>query len=240
MKLRICALLLFTWVSTAWSQTGQSKEVIHLKNGSVLRGTITEWVPEVSLTIQLADNSVFVCPIGDIAKVSRELAPSAAEEPKVVRAAPVPQEFEFFSSLGYGISSGKYGLDVMNFNMVYGKNLTSAHFVGGGTGLRYFLSENEFAMLPVFAEYRYRMQRESVSPYGRVALGYSLNIQGIEKSGVLFNPRIGVEFPAGSARICFDMGYQTQQMPFLIPDNWSLVERFKNSEALCFNLGLVF
>ena len=106
MKLRICALLLFTWVSTAWSQTGQSKEVIHLKNGSVLRGTITEWVPEVSLTIQLADNSVFVCPIGDIAKVSRELAPSAAEEPKVVRAAPVPQEFEFFSSLGYGISSG--------------------------------------------------------------------------------------------------------------------------------------
>ena len=168
MKLRIWALLLFAWVTTAWSQTGLPKEVVHLKNGSVLRGTITEWVPEVSLTIQLAGNSVFVCPIGDVAKVTREFAPSSSEEPKVLRAAPVSQEFEFFASLGYGISSGKYGLDVTNFNLGYGKNLTANHFVGLGTGLRYFLTENEFAMMPFYAEYRGRMERGNISPYTRI------------------------------------------------------------------------
>ena len=150
MKLRIWALLLFTWAASAWSQTSHPKEVIHLKNGSVLRGTITEWVPEVSLTIQLADNSVFVCPIGDVAKVTREFAQSPSEEPKVLRAAPV-----------------------------------------------------------------------------------------------LFNPRIGLEFNAGASRLSFDMGYQTQQMPFLIlnaSDPWNpyFDKIYRFSEALCFNVGLLF
>ena len=246
MKLRIWALLLFAWVTTAWSQTGLPKEVVHLKNGSVLRGTITEWVPEVSLTIQLAGNSVFVCPIGDVAKVTREFAPSSSEEPKVLRAAPVSQEFEFFASLGYGISSGKYGLNVTNFNLGYGKNLTANHFVGLGTGLRYFLTENEFAMMPFYAEYRGRMERGNISPYTRIALGYSLNLsQGIENSGVLFNPRIGLEFNAGASRLSFDMGYQTQQMPFLVlnaTDPWNpyFDKIYRFSEALCFNVGLLF
>lgn len=246
MKLRIWLLALGLWVGTSVAQTGLPKEVVHLKNGSVLRGTITEWVPEVSLTIQLADNSVFVCPIGDVAKVTREFAPSASEEPKVFRAAPAPQEFEFFASLGYGISSGKYGLDVTNFNLGYGKNLTANHFVGLGTGLRYFLTDNEFAMMPLYAEYRGRMERGNISPYTRVALGYSLNLsQGIENSGVLFNPRIGLEFNAGASRLSFDMGYQTQQMPFLklnASDPWNpyFDKIYRFSEALCFNVGLLF
>jgi hypothetical protein len=240
MKFRLLALALMAFAASAFAQSAPFKEVIHLKNGSVLKGLITEWVPGSSLTIQLADSSIFVCPMSDVAKVSREFTPVASKASKVVTTPVIPQDYEFFASVGYGINSGKYGLDVVNFNMVYGKNLTASHFVGAGTGLRYFLTDNEFAMLPLFAEYRYRMDRGSIAPYGRIALGYSLNTQGIEKSGVLFNPRIGVEFPAGSAKVCFDMGYQTQQMPFLLLDNWTLVERYKNSEALCFNLGLVF
>ncbi len=183
--------------------------------------------------------------MGDVAKVTREFSPVASKPSKSPSVSLTPQDYEFFASLGYGINSGKYGLDVVNFNMVYGKNIRPSHFVGAGTGLRYFLSDNEFAMLPLFAEYRYRMDRGSLAPYARIALGYSLNTQGIENSGVLFNPRIGLEFNAGASRLSFDMGYQTQQMPFLIlnaSDPWNpyFDKIYRFSEALCFNLGLVF
>jgi hypothetical protein len=246
MKFRLLALALMAFAASAFAQSAPFKEVIHLKNGSVLKGLITEWVPGSSLTIQLADSSIFVCPMSDVAKVTREFTPVASKASKVATTPVIPQDYEFFASVGYGINSGKYGLDVVNFNLGYGKNVSSNHFVGLGTGLRYFLTDNEFAMMPLYAEYRGRMERGHISPYTRIALGYSLNLsQGIENSGVLFNPRIGLEFNAGASRLSFDMGYQTQQMPFYIlnasdPFNPYFDKIYRFSEALCFNVGLIF
>ena len=48
------------------------EDVIHLKNGETVRGTIIEQIPGESLKIQTADGSVFVYTIYEIAEISRD------------------------------------------------------------------------------------------------------------------------------------------------------------------------
>ena len=48
------------------------EDVIHLKNGETVRGTIVEQIPGESLKIQTADGRVFVYTIYEIAEISRE------------------------------------------------------------------------------------------------------------------------------------------------------------------------
>ncbi len=50
----------------------QMEDVVHLKNGSVIRGTIIEQIPGESLKIQTAGGSVFVYTMDEIAEIGRE------------------------------------------------------------------------------------------------------------------------------------------------------------------------
>ncbi len=52
--------------------TGVLQEVVYLKNGSIIRGTIMEQVPGVSLKIQTADGSVFVYSMDEVEKITKE------------------------------------------------------------------------------------------------------------------------------------------------------------------------
>lgn len=63
MKTYLLSLLLLLNL-TAFSQT-LYQDVVYLKNGSKIKGMITEFVPDVSYTITTNDGSIFVCVIGD-------------------------------------------------------------------------------------------------------------------------------------------------------------------------------
>ena len=119
------------------AQTSSFQEVVYLKNGSVIKGNIMEWVPNESITIQTADKSLFVFKISEVERVKRELT-EVAVSPKIEKNKPTPNKYESNIALGFGSSSGKYGLDVLCFNWVYGKNIDPHHFLGAGTGVRYF------------------------------------------------------------------------------------------------------
>ncbi len=235
--------ILFLWASSQ-AQTANFREVIYLKNGSILKGTITEWIPDESLSIQLSDSSLFVCKISDIQKVKREWISDASKGISRTPVAPNVNGYESNISGGYGVASGKYGLDILCFNWVFGKNLNTHHFVGMGTGLRY-MEEVDMTMVPILLDWRYRITEQSVSPYVRLSAGYSLNVSsGLENSGFLVDPRIGVDFQLGVTRCSFDMGYQTQQTAFWVLkdplSNPYLSKVYRFSEALKFSFGISF
>ncbi len=264
------ALILF-FCNTLLSQTNPFYETVYLKNGSQLKGIITEWIPNETITLKLVDGSVFVFKISEIKKVTRNI-----EENTVSEETPIKSEFTFSPnpyssqiSLGYGAAMGKYGLNSIAYNWVYGKNLKQKHFLGGGTGIKYFRynfqpdERSSLTMIPIFLDYQYRINTEKLSPYIKVAGGYSLNIEsGFDNSGFLFNPRLGVDFSLGKSSIFMEIGYHTQQMSFgvmSIPNGdgdiitvwenklkdingiggyYSKVYRF--SESINFNLGIAF
>lgn len=48
------------------------QEVVYLKNGSVIRGTIIEQVPNQSLKIKTTDGNIFVFKIDEVEKITKE------------------------------------------------------------------------------------------------------------------------------------------------------------------------
>ena len=60
-------LLTSVFILTATVLFAQNmQDVVHLKNGSIIRGTIIEQVPNQSITIETADGSLFVFAIDEV------------------------------------------------------------------------------------------------------------------------------------------------------------------------------
>lgn len=169
MKLKVLLIQLFIFaVGSLSAQNAPNKEVVYLKIGSIIKGNIIEWIPNESLTIQTADKSIFVCKISDIERVKRET--EEIQAPVKQKTQQKTTAYESNIALGYGASSGKYGLDVLCFNWVYGKNLDKHHFIGGGTGVRHFDGIN-MTMIPVLVDYRYRINDNDIAPFVRLSAG---------------------------------------------------------------------
>ena len=71
-SLFVTGLLSFISVFSLLAQDYQ--EVICLKNGSVIRGTIVEQQPNVLLKVKTADGSIFVYPMNEVEKITKEEA----------------------------------------------------------------------------------------------------------------------------------------------------------------------
>lgn len=66
----LTCLTAFVMTSTAFAQ--QMEDVVHLKNGGLVRGTIIEQIPSESLKIKTRDGNVFVYTMDEIAKMCKE------------------------------------------------------------------------------------------------------------------------------------------------------------------------
>lgn len=66
-----CLTALMTSPALA-QQIQPMEDVVHLKNGGLIRGTIIEQIPGESLKIQTRDGNVFVYTMDEIAKISKE------------------------------------------------------------------------------------------------------------------------------------------------------------------------
>ena len=66
----LCLLLVIS--SFAFAQQNY-QDVVYLKNGSIIRGMIVEQVPNKTLTIETMDKSLFVFPIEQVEKITKEV-----------------------------------------------------------------------------------------------------------------------------------------------------------------------
>jgi hypothetical protein len=55
------------------------QDVLYLKNGSIIRGMIVQFIPDSTVKIQTADGSLFVFPSVEIEKIQKEDVPQAAK-----------------------------------------------------------------------------------------------------------------------------------------------------------------
>ena len=75
----IMVVCLTAFVVTAPVFAQQTEDVVYLKNGDIVWGTIVEQIPGESLKIQTADGSVFVYAINEISKIVKEPAMGTEE-----------------------------------------------------------------------------------------------------------------------------------------------------------------
>lgn len=96
-------LLIFLLVATQLFAQ-QWKDVLYLKNGSIVKGTITEQIPDVSYKIQTESGNVFVYPADEVIKIAKEQVQDTR-----------PSNRERNGSFRYDTSSLRFnGKDVVN------------------------------------------------------------------------------------------------------------------------------
>ncbi len=72
-------LLIVALAASATIFAQNYREVVHLKNGSVIKGVIIEQVPNESLKIQTADGSLFVYKMSEVSKITKEEVSTPAQ-----------------------------------------------------------------------------------------------------------------------------------------------------------------
>ena len=92
---------LTAFIATTSVFAHQMEDVVYLKNGEIVRGTIIEQIPGESLEIQTQDGSVFVYDLDEIAKIAKEPVTGTEEAPSGI-------EIGTLFGLSH-LSSGIYG-----------------------------------------------------------------------------------------------------------------------------------
>ena len=87
--------------TTSFAQT--TRDVIHLKNGSVIKGAIIEQYPDSILKIKLTDGSIMVYKTNEVEKMLREEVAATPVKEK-------PNTKEYGGHLGLGVAIGGGGI----------------------------------------------------------------------------------------------------------------------------------
>lgn len=223
---KIFTLILFVTMGIFAFAQQNYQDVVYLKNGSIIRGTIIEQVPNKSIKIETADRNVMVYQMEDIEKISKEAIQSNDNSSK--NSSQKKSGYLGIVELGYAFGiKGAY--DFLNFNFINGYKFNPYFSLGFGTGLKYYFESKALA-IPFFADFRGYFIDGNVTPYIGLGVGYSIFVKPeFHSLGFLLNPSIGGSFKVGNnAALNLSAGYLLH-----------LVEGNKVG-AICINWGISF
>lgn len=231
--IRLLALISIALLPVLASAQGTMEDVVYLKNGSIIHGTIVEQVPNVSIKIKTADGNLFVFRIEEVEKITKEekaggKAPKEREE-RPARGGFGPEELkqrgysataELVTAIGYNDFGDKssFGLQVINGYQV------NPYFTAGiGVGLNQHFSSAAF--MPVFLDLRGTLLRQRVSPFidlaGGWAFGLNVHEEEPDEGGLYLNPAFGVRFfVSRQASLNLSVGMRYQEGTYSYAD-WS-------------------
>ena len=69
---------------TSLAATQETQDVVYLRNGSIIRGTILEMIPDSIIRIRTGDGNVFVYPMKEVAKVLTEEVAAMSPRPSAM------------------------------------------------------------------------------------------------------------------------------------------------------------
>jgi hypothetical protein len=96
----LLGILILVCITSIFAQTA-TRDVVYLKNGSVIHGMIIETIPNVSIKIQTSDGNIFVYNFSDIEKYGKESVPGTeAANPPMAPMAPAMNTSPSFSIFG--------------------------------------------------------------------------------------------------------------------------------------------
>ncbi len=107
MKKLILLVSIFLFSICAFAQ--ESKDVVYLKNGSVIKGEITEMIPNKHIKIKTADGSLFVYSFTEIEKTEKEIVENSPFT-KVSTVAKGGYYSDYFNKSSFGVAIGGGGI----------------------------------------------------------------------------------------------------------------------------------
>lgn len=222
--LTIAALLFLT---TAQAQ--QYTEVVYLKNGSMIRGTVVEQTPGESLKIRTTDGSLFVYRMDEVEKIVKEEARKGSNNLPGTGVT-----YRGHLDLGYVLNARTGGglLSRVELTSSHGVMIKPYLFVGAGIGLTYFHDIDAFT-LPIFANARISLPLNKVSIFMDSKIGYAMGLTSSSDGGLYLTPSVGISI----RKIDLSFGYVAQYVRTI--DKYGYGENV-NMGALALRFGVKF
>lgn len=206
-------LLLISYpFSTSFAQKGK-QDVINLKNGTILYGTIVQLDSIKGVRIN-NDCGSFFFQMAEIENMSAFQKTNSTKQ----------KDKGYFNHTAVGLSFGQgdHGfLPFPSLTMVNGYQFNQNISAGLGIGFEFF----DFAILPVFAQGYYYFNHRDFSPFISLKAGYSFpldrtnnddyNSDGKNFGGIAINPEIGIRVHLNnySSFLC-SIGYHYQKLSY--------------------------
>lgn len=217
-RLAIAAVLTLGAI-VAFAQDGKSIDVVYLKNGSVVRGTLVEYTAGKGVKIKTSDGSIFVYAEAEEERVAREFV----KEEKREAVAASNEEFQNVSTRQKGFHAffeaaigGASGLMVGTTPaLTLGYQVSPLFFIGGGFAINNYLIlldevENIYHFgMPFFVDARFDIGRKH-SFFIDTRVGGTALFSQYDKGGFFFalTPGARFAFPDGSGGISLGLGYE--------------------------------
>ena len=238
-----------------FAQKGK-RDVVYLKNGSVLRGTIVLQDPGKMIKLKTSDNSLWVFRYDQIDSIT-----------KPVRVRVVPKE-GYYNLTEIGLLAGNYSNATRApFSLI---NISSWYFPCGfsaGVGVGVEFSHESY--MPVVGDIRYIFTNKRTMPFVSVQSGFSIPMGGSysqtiyaindrrvspliwsgpipapannpisARGGFLINPAIGIQTPLNeNLAFTFSLGYRYMRYSYHDKENYRLDIDFNR---LSIKAGIIF
>ena len=169
--------LLFTWCNSFAQR--EKKDVIYLKNGSIINGRIISYLPSGAVKIKTKDNSLWIFETAEVDSIRQKSKSIYQIKPG------------YFNLTEAGILAGnsnnryKSPFSLMNISAWKFKNRFSA---GLGAGIE-LVNETYF---PVVADLRYYFKNQGLNPFIGLQGGYSFSL---DKPGRLYSDPLINTYP---------------------------------------------
>ncbi|MGL5683881.1 MAG: hypothetical protein ACRDDZ_12650 [Marinifilaceae bacterium] len=239
MKKIIALLIIFIGIHLEGNAQSY-KEVVYLKNGSIINGIVIEQIPNESLKIQTADGSIYVYKMSEVVKITKEATTKKhngfSSNNIADKTYNIAKGYKGFVDLGYAIGVGDWGLDRVEFSTAHGYQFNPYLFAGAGFGVNYY-TDVELCNIPIFANIRANLLNDKITPFVDVKLGYSV----VDIEGFYFAPSIGCRF--GLTRrmaINLGVGYTMQKAEIFYTYGNYYYNDMINSGAIDFKVGFEF
>lgn len=223
LSLLIISLLIFTGTINSQNESDDKTiDIIWLKDGSRLRGTILEWDLEKGMKFQLATGATIFIEKTDIEKVVQE----STETEKVdrsVRNTYLPRPYSFREQGWYHNTSGFLNISAMGgagVHHVMGYRFNRMFGVGLGTGIESHDFNWVRNIVPVYAEARGFFLPQKITPYYAVKIGYGFALNDPNsgttdaRGGFHFSPELGMRFGGGDVSYYLGLEYKIQNASF--------------------------
>lgn len=206
------------------AQSAPKEDVVYLKNGSIIRGTVLEMDTDGEIKIELLGGSVLVYPMSEVQRITREPAKVVIPEKKEASL----KEKGVFNTTDIGFNVGSSGQ-----SYYYGGSSNSSGFtmltvtgyrfnrwigVGAGIGIDLYNSY-QVPISPVYLRAEGQLLSQPVTPIYFVEYGYGLmwdrevNEYTTQMNGPMMAAGLGVRFGTpGAVAIQLSAGYKSQKL----------------------------
>jgi len=172
-------LLLFLLVTLSFLSHAQdnNRDVIYLKNGSIIKGVVMEMVPGGIIKIKTADGSIFIYQMEEVLRTEKEENLSKKPGPNTEEDSFNNKGYFMMARVGPCINPESDNVFVIIPSFIAGVKLNNYISLGVGVEtMKYSFSNDQVTdinMYPVFLDTRLYIPRKRVQPMFSVQLGYA-------------------------------------------------------------------